>query len=267
MRNAQQSRSSAVSVFIAEANSLNCQLVGSAFRSRNNRVIVIASAVQADTALALLQQRNPDVAIVSAQLQDGPLEGYRVLRELRSSQSKTRAIMLLDSRDREAVVAAFRSGARGVFFRDEPLESLGKCVHAVHQGQVRANSIHLVYLLEALGRATPMRLQDARGFDLLSKRQEDVVRLVSEGMTNREISVQLGLSEHTVRNYLFRVFDKLGVSTRVELVLYCLQRKTKDEAASATLPLAQPPPRLPLPPQASPPSPQRTRVAVGGSKR
>jgi DNA-binding NarL/FixJ family response regulator len=50
-----------------------------------------------------------------------------------------------------------------------------------------------------------------------------VVRLVSEGLTNRQISSDLGLSEHTVRNYLFRIFDKLGVSTRVELVLYCLQ--------------------------------------------
>jgi DNA-binding NarL/FixJ family response regulator len=177
--------------------------------------------------------------------------------------------MLLDSRDREAVVAAFRSGARGVFFRDEPLESLGKCVHAVHLGQVWANSLHLVYLLEALGKAAPMRLQDARGFDLLSKRQEDVVRLVSEGMTNREISLQLGLSEHTVRNYLFRVFDKLGVSTRVELVLYCLQRRTKDEASSTNAPSPQPPPspRLSPPPQSNPPSPQRSRVAVGGSKR
>jgi DNA-binding NarL/FixJ family response regulator len=66
-------------------------------------------------------------------------------------------------------------------------------------------------------------LQDARGLNLLSKRDENVVRLVSEGLTNRQISSDLGLSEHTVRNYLFRIFDKLGVSTRVELVLYCLQ--------------------------------------------
>jgi two-component system nitrate/nitrite response regulator NarL len=52
------------------------------------------------------------------------------------------------------------------------------------------------------------------------------VRLVAEGLTNRQISAELGLSEHTVRNYLFKIFDKLGVSTRVELVLYCLQEKT-----------------------------------------
>jgi DNA-binding NarL/FixJ family response regulator len=71
----------------------------------------------------------------------------------------------------------------------------------------------------------PMRLHDARGMDLLSKREGEVARLVSEGLTNRGIAVQLGLSEHTVRNYLFKIFERLGVSTRVELVLYCFQER------------------------------------------
>lgn len=88
-----------------------------------------------------------------------------------------------------------------------------------------ANSQQLGYILEALSLTMPVRLQDARGMNLLSKREETVVRQVAEGMTNREISVRLKLSEHTVRNYLFRIFDKLGVSTRVELVLYCLQER------------------------------------------
>jgi DNA-binding NarL/FixJ family response regulator len=133
--------------------------------------------------------------------------------------------MLLPSRDRELVIDAFRCGAHGVIFRDEPLEILSKCIHAIHQGQVWANSQHLGYLLEALGRTKPMHLQDSRGTRLLSKREEAVVRLVADGLTNKQISNELTLSEHTVRNYLFRIFDKLGVSTRVELVLYCLQDK------------------------------------------
>jgi len=123
------------------------------------------------------------------------------------------------------VIDAFRSGAHGVIFRDEPLETLSKCIHAVHQGQVWANSQHLGYLLETLAQVKPLRLQDARGTNLLSPREERVVHLVAEGLTNRQISTELELSEHTVRNYLFKIFDKLGVSTRVELVLYCLQEK------------------------------------------
>jgi DNA-binding NarL/FixJ family response regulator len=78
-------------------------------------------------------------------------------------------------------------------------------------------------LIEALGQALPIRFRDNRGIERLSKREADVVRLVAEGLSNKDISLQLKLSEHTVRNYLFHVFDKLGVSTRVELVLYCFR--------------------------------------------
>jgi len=226
-----ESRCCSVSILIAEANQMNCQLVESAFRPRRYRVSVVASAIDFPRAVSLLKEREPQVAIISSQLREGPLEGFRVLRELRSLQSRTRAIMLLDTRERQLVIDAFRCGAHGVVFRDEPLETLGKCIHAVNQGQIWASSEHLGYILEALSQQVPMRLQDAHGIDLLSKREEAVVRQVAEGLTNREISIRLKLSEHTVRNYLFKIFDKLGVSTRVELVLYCLQERqpTSDE--------------------------------------
>jgi DNA-binding NarL/FixJ family response regulator len=230
MEKAQPLRSSVVNIVIAEANHMNCQLVESAFRPRRNRFAVVGTVVSSDHALALLKKTEPDVAIISAQLEEGPAEGYRVLRQLRSSGSRTRVVMLLDSREREVVIDAFRSGARGVIFRDEPLKTLSKCIHAVHRGQVWVNSQHLGYLLEALGQAATLRLKQARLKELLSKREEDVVRLVAQGLSNREVSEQLGLSEHTIRNYLFRVFDKLGVSTRVELVLYCLQERETNPA-------------------------------------
>jgi DNA-binding NarL/FixJ family response regulator len=224
MHDAHQIWNTVVSVVIAEANHLNCQLVESAFRSKRTHVAVIASAVGSRQTLALVKEREPDVAIISAQLETGPLDGFHILRELHSLPTKTRSILLLGSRDRELVIDAFRCGARGVVFRDEPLETLAKCIHAVHRGQVWANSQHLGYLLDVLSQM-PIRLHDAKGIELLSKREGEVVRLVSDGLTNRGISMQLGLSEHTVRNYMFRIFEKLGVSTRVELVLYCLQEK------------------------------------------
>jgi DNA-binding NarL/FixJ family response regulator len=234
MKKAQQSRNSAITVLVAETSRLNCQLVESAFRPRRHRVAVVASAVASQHALTLVTERKPDVAVVSVRLQEGPLEGYRFLRELRSMRIKTRAILLLESRERDLVIDAFRCGAHGVVFRDERLETLGKCIQAVHAGQVWASSEHLGYLLEELSHAMPLRLQNSQGVDLLSKRQEEVVQLVSEGLTNREIAAQLGLSEHTVRNYLFKVFDKLGVSSRVELVLYFLQRKRNGSFGNAS---------------------------------
>ncbi len=225
MHKAQQTRSSVVNVVIAEANHMNCELVETVLRTKRNRVAVIGFAVNSQDALSLVKKHEPDVAVISSHLQEGPLEGYRLLRELHSLQTKTHAIILLESRERELVIDAFRYGARGVVFRDEPLQTLGKCIHAVHQGQVWVNSKHLRDVVDALGQAAPVHLRDAHGIDLLSKREEDVVRLVAEGLTNREVSARLDLSEHTIRNYLFRIFDKLGVSSRVELVLYWLGEK------------------------------------------
>lgn len=228
MNKMQRSRSSAIRVFIAEANQMNCQLIESAFKSKRSGVCVSGSAVSSVGTLELLSGADADVVIISAQLQEGPLEGYRLLRQFRSLQSGAHAVMLLDSRGRELVIDAFRCGARGVIFRDEPLASLSKCIRVVNEGQIWVNSEHLGYLLDALGKSLPFRLQNAQGIEILSKREADVVRLVAQGLTNRHISNELRLSEHTVRNYLFRVFDKLGVSTRVELALYYVQEVQED---------------------------------------
>jgi DNA-binding CsgD family transcriptional regulator len=75
------------------------------------------------------------------------------------------------------------------------------------------------YILKELVATRPVRIVDAHGSSLLSKREEEVVALVADGLTNRQFSEQVKLSEHTVKNYLFNVFEKLGISTRVELVL------------------------------------------------
>ena len=212
-----------VRVLIAESGQMNCQLLENAMRPKSRHVTVVANAFRGREALEAAKETQPDVAVISTQLQEGALEGYRVLRELRQAHARTRAIMLLSSRDRELVLDAFRCGARGVVFRDEAIEILVKSIHAVHHGQVWANSESMRSLIEALGQALPIRFRDSRGIERLSKREADVVRLVAEGLSNKDISAQLKLSEHTVRNYLFHVFDKLGVSTRVELVLYCLR--------------------------------------------
>lgn len=135
-------------------------------------------------------------------------------------------IILLDRTDPELVVNAFRAGARGVYARSESdIGMLCKCIRRVAEGQVWADSTQLQYLLEAFSNSQPEgnAVKD-RGLLLLTAREEEVVRLVAEGMGNREIAQHLNLSEHTVKNYMFRIFEKLGFSNRVELVLYAIAR-------------------------------------------
>ena len=132
-------------------------------------------------------------------------------------------IVLLENSQRALVVEAFRAGAKGVFCRsDFEFKALWKCVSSVNQGQIWANSQQLQFVMETLWETAPLRLVNSEGAGLLTKREEDVVRLVADGLINREIAGQLHLSEHTVKNYLFRIFEKLGISSRVELVMYAV---------------------------------------------
>jgi len=116
------------------------------------------------------------------------------------------------------VLECFRAGARGIFSKQERLESLGQCIRSVHEGQVWARSIDLDHALEALAGMPLVRATSHKGIELLSARERQVIQHLAAGMTNREIADTLNLSPHTVKNYLFRIFDKLGVSSRTELL-------------------------------------------------
>ncbi len=133
--------------------------------------------------------------------------------------------MALEAPEPDLVIEAFRFGADGVFCRNSPFDLLCKSVEAVSQGQIWASNDELRYVLNAFAKFSKQRKMDSNVESRMTKRETEVVRLAVEGLSNREIGQQLGLTEHTVKNYLFRVFDKLGVSNRVELVLSCLRQE------------------------------------------
>jgi DNA-binding NarL/FixJ family response regulator len=225
-----------IHVMAADSTRMNSQLLAAALE-RDKRFRVLEPVSDAKAIVAAVLREKPAVIVISAELDDDPKKGFDVAREIHNLRTDTRVVMLIDSSERSHVVEAFRAGARGVFSRSESLKSLAKCIHCVNLGQVWANSKELRYLLEALGEALPMRVIDARGAALLSRREQEVVRCVAEGLSNREIAQRLGLTEHTVKNYLFRIFDKLGVSKRVEVVLYAysLGNTLADEPKKASL--------------------------------
>lgn len=208
-----------IRVLAADSTRMTSQLLADAL-ARDKRFQVIEAEPTEAAILDAMDSEKPDVVLLSPMLQDNPKLGLEVARHLRTTHPGARIVMLLDTSRRSAVLEAFRAGARGVFCRTESLKLLAKCIYSAHLGQVWANSRELGYLLEAVSESLPMRLADAGGLSVLSKREQDVVRCVADGLSNREIARHLKLTEHTVKNYLFRIFDKLGVSSRVEVVLY-----------------------------------------------
>ena len=147
-----------------------------------------------------------------------------------------KCVLLLEREERDLVIEAFRSGAVGVFERDQSYDQLCKCIACVHRGQVWASSQQLRYVLEALCSGVPPFITDAKGQLLLTERELEVVSKVAEGMKNREIAVLLNVSEHTIKNHLFNIFERLGISSRAELILYLLgQRSSTLTDANNTL--------------------------------
>ena len=215
----------AVTVVVADATRMSCQLMAAAFKQSPYPIEVTGLAVDSREVLRTIKESCPDVALIGASLKDGPNKGLQVARELWVSGSKTKVVILIDAGIESKVTEAFRAGAHGVICRDDAFETLFKCVYVVRHGQVWIDSNQLRRLIDCLVRSTPLSMAKHDGTDLLTKRERGVVHLVAEGLTNREISRQLSLSEHTVRNYLFRIFNKLGTSTRLELAVYVNNRR------------------------------------------
>ena len=212
-------------ILIADDSRMGCYLLKGALTRSRFGLEVVACATTRSEIVQCLKARPVDVALVNEDLLDGPLTGFQVVSELRVSFPKTRVVLLLKVAADEIIVDAFRSGAKGIFCRTEPLPALCKCIRSVHQGQIWANSKQLHLLLEALIREKPLRATNFRGQHLLTKREDEVFNLVTQGLPNKVIAQKLRISEHTVSNYLFKMYDKLGISSRVELVLYALSRR------------------------------------------
>jgi DNA-binding NarL/FixJ family response regulator len=205
-------------VVVADASRLGCQLLADAIRSHNHSRVVGSATTRLEV-ISDISKFQPDIAVISSRLEDGALTGLQVLRELRTFQTSPRVIMLLDDDQSELVIESFRNGARGVFCRAEMPPQLRKCIQCVYTGQIWANNTKLESIVDVLMRVpAPMQVKRVA----LTKREEEIARLVASGLSNCEVAQKLSLSRHTVKNHLFRAYEKLGISTRIELVLYIL---------------------------------------------
>jgi len=211
-----------IAVLVADSNHMQSQLLVGALR-RRPEFQVTSCAMEIDAILSAVTQSSVDVAILSSPQGKHSSHGLAAIRRLHLAHPQVAQVLLLHNADRDSVVNAFRCGARGLFcFSDHPFRLLCKCIQSVHQGQIWANNEQLQYLIEVVTQVPSLRVVNASGHKLLTPREEQVVALVADGLSNRQVAHELRLSEHTVKKYLFRIFDKLGVSSRVELVLYAV---------------------------------------------
>jgi len=170
-----------IRILAADRTAMNSQLLADAL-ARDNKFFVVDSATSSSNVLSAIAKERPHVAVLSAQLDGDQQSGYELTKALRADHPEIRVVLLLDSSDCEAVVKAFRAGARGVFSRTGSFETLAKCIRCVYQGQVWANRYELNFLLEALSETGAFSFPETIAMSCLSKREQDVVRSVVEGL-------------------------------------------------------------------------------------
>jgi two-component system, NarL family, nitrate/nitrite response regulator NarL len=220
-----------IRILIADRNRMGNQLLAESL-GRDPRFEVVAAAAPKEI-LSVVTNLQPDLALISADFDGATKKGLQIARTLSSRNPSVGIVILLETSTQESVVAAFRCGAAGVFSRTESLAELARCIEHVSRGEIGANKHHSQFLLEAL-RSTPSCEGIGAGkIDRLSPRELQVAEHAAQGESNKQIADRLGLSEHTVKNYLFHVFEKLGVSNRFEL-LFLLFKECNSAAPDRT---------------------------------
>ena len=178
---------------------------------------VIGEAVDGAEAVHLVKTLEPDVLLLDMAMPG--LGGLAALRELASASVSVRPIMLAAAITRDDIVQALQLGAKGVVLKDAASKVLFACIRAVMAGQYWVGRDTVAGLVEALRSLSSSRSNRHQDFGL-TPRQLEVVLHVVGGLSNKEIAQTLSLSEDTIKHHLTNIFDKTGVSNRLEVALF-----------------------------------------------
>src|SRR6266481_5680498 len=192
---------------------------------------VVAQAQDGRQVLEILQQTEPDILLLDLKMPG--LDGLATLQRLQAARNKTRVIVLTASDDKNEFVQAMKLGTSGIVLKQTATELLIKSIRKVHAGEIWLDSHTTAAVIrqfvandEAAPMAPQMPVPSAapreRERSPLSQREREIVALVAQGFKNKEMAEKMFISEQTVKNHLHNIFDKLGVSDRLELALYAI---------------------------------------------
>jgi two-component system, NarL family, nitrate/nitrite response regulator NarL len=173
----------------------------------------------------MLSKLKPDILLLDLRMPEK--DGLGVLEEINFDNLPTRVIVLTAAEDDRDVVRAMRLGARGVVLKQSASDLLHKSIRKVHEGEIWLDNRMTAEVIDAFKKSSESGQR--REKPLLSDREKEIVQLVAQGFRNREIGEKLFISEQTVKNHLHNIFDKLGVSDRLELALYAIHHRLIDQ--------------------------------------
>jgi two-component system, NarL family, nitrate/nitrite response regulator NarL len=189
-------------------------------------ISVVGEASNGNECIKMLGKLKPDILLLDLRMPEK--DGLAVLTEVNFESLPTRVIVLTAAEDDRDVIRAMRLGARGVVLKQSASDLLLKSIRQVHEGEIWLDNRMTAEVIDAFKKSAESGQRHEK--PLLSDREKEVVQLVVEGFRNREIGEKLFISEQTVKNHLHNIFDKLGVSDRLELALYAIHHKLVDQA-------------------------------------
>ena len=189
-------------------------------------VQIVGEASNGVECTKMLAKLKPDILLLDLRMPEK--DGLGVLEEVNFDALPTRVIVLTAAEDDRDVVRAMRLGARGVVLKQSASDLLLKSIRKVHDGEIWLDNRMTAEVIDAFKKSSESGQR--REKPLLSEREKEIVQLVAQGFRNREIGEKLFISEQTVKNHLHNIFDKLGVSDRLELALYAIHHRLIDQA-------------------------------------
>lgn len=182
-------------------------------------ITIIGTAGDGMEAIAQAAALGPDVILMDVRMPE--MDGIEAVAALREQAPACRILMLTTFNDEEYVVRSLRAGASGYLLKDLPATELADAVRLAHAGVATFDSSVAIRFAQSLGVAgTTTQQPPSDGAHQLTPREREVLRLVADGRTNREIARQMYLSEGTVKNHISRILSRLGLRDRTHAAIY-----------------------------------------------
>src|SRR5580704_10813993 len=181
-------------------------------------ISIVGEAANGNECIAVMATLKPDILLLDINMPDK--DGLAVIQEINFDSLPTQVIMLTASEDDRDAVQAMRGGARGIVLKQSANDLLVKSIRKVYGGEIWLDNRVTAEVMKAFAKSSDGGPR--RDKPLLSAREKEIVQLVAQGYRNKEIGEKLFISEQTVKNHLHNIFDKLGVSDRLELALYAI---------------------------------------------
>ncbi len=182
---------------------------------------VVAQAETLPNLYSALHRFPTDVVVLEGQLISGTVDA---IPELVRRAPDAKLIVQVTESDETNTVELYRRGVRGVVPRSISPDLLIKCVRKIAAGETWIDNQSISWVIDAY-RSQASTLTNPRSQPKLSKKELAIISCITRGMRNKEIAYQIGTTEQVIKNYLRKVYDKLGVSDRLELALYCLHHQ------------------------------------------